>query len=76
MAKLTLSPYREKSKKKRPGVHSKCKTSRSKNSINYKKKIIDLLNPLITNYLKKESIQILLQKDKIIFMSQDKSLRK
>ena len=39
MAKLTLSPYREKSKKKRPGVHSKCKTSRSKNSINYKKKI-------------------------------------
>ena len=36
-------------------------------SINSKKKIIDLLNPLITNYLKKESIQILLQKDKIIF---------
>jgi hypothetical protein len=38
MAKLTLSPYREKSKKKRPGVHGKSKTSRSKNSINYKKK--------------------------------------
>ena len=36
-------------------------------SINSKKKIIDLLNPLITNYLQKESIQILLQKDKIIF---------
>ena len=36
-------------------------------SINSKKKIIDLLNPLISNYLKKESIQILLQKDKIIF---------
>ena len=36
-------------------------------SINSKKKIIDLLNPLITNYLKKESIEILLQKDKIIF---------
>ena len=32
-----------------------------------KKKIIDLLNPIITSYLKKESIQILLQKDKIIF---------
>ena len=32
-----------------------------------KKKIIDLLNPLITNYLQKESIQLLLQKDKIIF---------
>ena len=36
-------------------------------SINSKKKIIDLLNPLITSYLKKESIQLLLQKDKIIF---------
>ena len=36
-------------------------------SINSKKKIIDLLNPVITNYLQKESIQILLQKDKIIF---------
>ena len=35
--------------------------------VNSKKKIIDLLNPLITSYLKKESIQILLQKDKIIF---------
>ena len=36
-------------------------------SINSKKKIIDLLNPLITTYLEKESIQMLLQKDKIIF---------
>ena len=36
-------------------------------SINSKKKIINLLNPLISSYLKKESIQILLQKDKIIF---------
>ena len=36
-------------------------------SINSKKKIIDLLNPLITSYLKKESIQLLLQKDRIIF---------
>ena len=35
--------------------------------VNSKKKIIDLLNPLITSYLKKESIQILLQKDKIVF---------
>ncbi len=40
MAKLTLSPYRIKVKKKRPGVHSKCKTSNSKNSIHYKKKYI------------------------------------
>jgi len=36
-------------------------------SINSKKKIIDLLNPLITTYLKNESIQLLLQKDRIIF---------
>ena len=40
MAKLTLSPYRIRVKKKRPGVHSKCKTSNSKNSIHYKKKYI------------------------------------
>ena len=32
-----------------------------------KKKILDLLNPLIKDYLQKESIQILLQKEKIIF---------
>jgi hypothetical protein len=38
MAKLTLSPYRIKVQKKRPGVHSKCRTSNSKKSINYKKK--------------------------------------
>jgi hypothetical protein len=38
MAKLTLSPYREKTRKKRPGVHAKSKTSNSKDSINYKKK--------------------------------------
>ena len=38
MAKLTLSPYREKTRKKRSGVHSKCKTSNSKTSVNYKKK--------------------------------------
>ena len=38
MAKLTLSPYRVKVKKKRPGVHSKCRTSNSKTSIYYKKK--------------------------------------
>ena len=36
-------------------------------SINSKKKIIDLLNPLIKDYLKNESIQMLLQKDKIVF---------
>ncbi len=35
--------------------------------INSQKKILELLNPLIIDYLKKQSIQILLQKDKIIF---------
>jgi len=34
---------------------------------NSKKKMLDLLNPLIKDYLQKESIQILLQKEKIIF---------
>ena len=29
--------------------------------------MLDLLNPLIKSYLKKESIQILLQKEKIVF---------
>jgi hypothetical protein len=40
MAKLTLSPYRVKTRKKRPGIHSKCRTSNSKTSVNYKKKYI------------------------------------
>ena len=34
---------------------------------NSKKKILNLLNPLIRNYLQNQSIQILLQKQKIIF---------
>jgi hypothetical protein len=37
MAKLVSSNYSEKSKKKRPGIHAKTKTSRSKNAVNYKK---------------------------------------
>ena len=45
-------------------------------SINSKKKIIDLLNPVITNYLQKESIQILLQKDKIIFGDENLDITK
>ncbi|WP_440923386.1 OmpH family outer membrane protein [Candidatus Pelagibacter sp.] len=32
-----------------------------------KKKILDLLNPIITSFLKNKSIKILLQKEKIIF---------
>ena len=57
--KLRLKDLKKLEKKKRDNFNNF--------SINSKKKIIDLLNPLITNYLQKESIQLLLQKDKIIF---------
>ena len=39
----------------------------NKYRIKSQKKIIEALNPLITAFLKKESIQILLQKEQIIF---------
>ena len=39
----------------------------NKYRINTQKKIIEALNPLITAFLKKESVQILLQKEQIIF---------
>lgn len=38
MAKINSSGTMETPKKSRPGVHAKTKTSRSKNSSNYKKK--------------------------------------
>ena len=38
MAKVITSSKTKVSKKKRPGVHSKCKNSNSKNSKHYKKK--------------------------------------
>ena len=38
MARIVLSDYKPNQRKKRPGIHSKCKSSKSKNSINYKKK--------------------------------------
>jgi hypothetical protein len=37
MAKIVLSSYLGSNSKKRPGVHSKSKTSKLKNSRNYKK---------------------------------------
>ena len=40
MAKLVTSSYLKKNKTKRPGVHAKSKTSKSKNSKNYVKKYI------------------------------------
>ena len=39
----------------------------NKYRMNSQKKIIEALNPLITAFLKKESVQILLQKEQIIF---------
>ena len=57
----------EKEVKKFSELRKKKRNEFNNFSINSKKKIIDLLNPLITTYLKKESIQLLLQKDRIIF---------
>ena len=37
MAKLTLTPYSRAAKKTRPGIHSKTKNSKSKQSKNYVK---------------------------------------
>ncbi len=37
MAKMVSFTHRGSAKKKRPGVHAKTKTSKSKNSVNYKK---------------------------------------
>lgn len=41
-AKVTgnVSVFREKPKKKRKGIHSKCKSSKSKNATNYKKRYL------------------------------------
>ena len=38
MARQTISLYQNKSKKRRPGIHAKSKTSSLKSSVNYKKK--------------------------------------
>ncbi len=38
MAKIILKPYKRRSKTKRPGVHSKSKSSHLKSSKNYLKK--------------------------------------
>ena len=37
MAKIVLSDFKGSNSKKRPGVHAKSKTSKLKNSKNYKK---------------------------------------
>tara|TARA_B100001057_G_scaffold379671_1_gene385244 strand:- start:1082 stop:1600 length:519 start_codon:yes stop_codon:yes gene_type:complete len=48
-------------------VRNKKRIDFDKFRVNSKKQILDLLNPIITNFLKKESIKILLQKEKIMF---------
>ena len=53
--------------KKYNNIRKKRNEDFNKFRINSQKKIIETLNPIITAFLKKESIQILLQKEQIIF---------
>ncbi len=53
--------------KKFNNIRNKKNEDFNKYRINSQKKIIEALNPLITAFLEKESVQILLQKEQIIF---------
>ncbi len=53
--------------KKYNNVRKKKNEDFHKFRINSQKKIIEILNPVVTDYLKKESVQILLQKEQIVF---------
>ena len=53
--------------KKFNNVRKKRNEDFKKFRINSQKKILETLNPIITAFLKKESVQILLQKEQIIF---------
>tara|TARA_A100001015_G_scaffold311235_1_gene414101 strand:+ start:1176 stop:1703 length:528 start_codon:yes stop_codon:yes gene_type:complete len=53
--------------KKYNNIRKKKNDDFNKFRINSQKKIIEVLNPIITAFLKKESVQILLQKEQIIF---------
>ena len=53
--------------KKYNNIKKKKNEDFNKFRINSQKKIIEVLNPIITAFLKKESVQILLQKEQIIF---------
>ena len=44
--------------------------------INSKKKILNALNPLMTNFLEKQSISILLQKDNVLFGNKELDITK
>ena len=53
--------------KKFNNIRKKRNEDFNKFRINSQKKILEILNPIITAFLKKESVQILLQKEQIIF---------
>ena len=53
--------------KKFNNIRKKRNEDYNKFRINSQKKILETLNPIITAFLKKESVQILLQKEQIIF---------
>ena len=53
--------------KKYNNIRNKRNEDINKFKINSQKKIIETLNPIITTFLQKESVQILLQKEQIIF---------
>ena len=57
-------------------LKKKKKNDFDKFRIESSKKILDLLNPIITNFLKNESIKILLQKEKIIFADDELDITK
>ena len=57
-------------------IRKKKKEEFDKFRIESSKKILDLLNPIITNFLKSESIKILLQKEKIIFADDELDITK
>ena len=53
--------------KKYNNIRKKRNEDFNKFRINSQKKIIELLNPIITTYLKEGSVQILLQKEQMVF---------
>ena len=57
-------------------LRKKKKNDFDKFRIESSKKILDLLNPIIKNFLKNESIKILLQKEKIIFADDELDITK
>ena len=61
-----LKSYDEEVKKYKD-IRKKRNEDFNKFRINSQKKILETLNPIITTFLKKESVQILLQKEQIIF---------